>query len=222
MKTNLYCVYLVIFVSLFVSSCASPQKKLARGVVVLDKAYQIVSELKKGGYVIYFEHAKTNPMQRDSAPKNMENCVTQRNLSESGQAQAKLIGDAFVALDIPIYRVYASPYCRSMETAEIAFGDGMNVTKSFDLKGIKYADRYEGERRVNVLINMLSSIPRETDKNTILVSHAENIKKATGYSMSEGDALVVLPMEQEGFKVIAFITSGQWVDIAHTIGVKIN
>jgi len=226
MKTNLYCICLTIFVSLFVSSCSSPQKKLARGAVVLDKAYQIVSELKKGGHVIYIQHAKTNPMERDSAPKNMENCATQRNLSESGKAQAKLIGDAFVALDIPVFRVYASPYCRCMSTAEIAFGDaisdGMSVIKSFDLKGIKYADRHESERRVNVLINMLSTIPRKTDKNTILVSHAENIKKAVGYSMSEGDALVVLPMEQEGFKVIAFITSGQWEDIAHTIGVKIN
>ncbi len=219
MKTNPYCVLLTIIVSLFVGGCASSQQKMVQGVAVLGQADQLINNLKKGGYVIYFQHAKTNPMQRDTQPKNMENCETQRNLSTSGRAQAKSIGDVFTAMNIPVFRVYASPYCRTLNTAKIAFGD---VTKTYDLKGIKYAERQESERRVNVLINMLSSIPREADKNTILVSHAENIEKATGYSLREGDALVVLPLEKDGFKVIALITSGQWEGMARTIGVKLN
>jgi len=222
MKTNLYCVFLIIIVLLFVNGCASPQKKVARGVSVLDQASSLVSNLKKGGYVIYFQHAKTNPMERDSDPRNMENCATQRNLSEGGREQAALIGEAFAAMEIPVSKVYASPYCRSMNTAKIAFGTITRITKSYDLKGIRYADRHESNRRVNVLINMLSSIPRKLNENTILVSHAENIREAAGYEMNEGDALVVLPMEKEGFKVVAFITSTQWENIVETIGIKLN
>ncbi len=222
MKTNLYCVLLILIASFFVGGCASQQKEMVRGVAVLGQADQLVNKLKEGGYVIYFRHAKTNPLERDTQSKNMDDCEIQRKLSGKGRAQARSIGEAFAAMNIPISRVYASPYCRSMNTAKIAFGAVMKVTESYDLKGIRYAERHESERRVNVLINMLSSMPQKTDKNTILVSHAENIEKAAGYSISEGDALVVLPMEKEGFEVVALITAAQWGGMARTIGVKLN
>lgn len=222
MKKNSYCVLFIIIASLFVGGCASQQTEMVRGVAVLGQADQLVSKLKEGGYVIYFQHAKTNPMERDTQSKDLEDCETQRKLSESGRTQARSIGEAFAAMSIPVSRVYASPYCRAMNTAKIAFGAVMKVSKAYDLKGIRYAERRESERRVNVLINMLSSIPQKTDKNTILVSHAENIKKAAGYSMNEGDALVVLPMEKEGFMVVALITAAQWGGMARTIGVRLN
>jgi len=129
------------------------------------------------------------------------------------RVQSKSIGDAFTAMNIPVATIYASPYCRCMDTAKIAFGE---ARKTFDLKGLKSTNRHEIERRVNVLVNMISTTP-PTDKNTVLISHAENIEKAAAYPVNEGDAVVVLPLEEKGFRVIAYITSGQWQDMARTL-----
>ncbi|MCB0154857.1 MAG: histidine phosphatase family protein, partial [Anaerolineae bacterium] len=82
----------------------------------------LLQALQHGGYVIFFRHAATYRSQLDTDQQNLENCATQRNLDETGQAQARAIGAAFAAANIPIGPVLASPYCRTRHTAELAFG----------------------------------------------------------------------------------------------------
>ncbi|MDF3076099.1 MAG: hypothetical protein K0S54_3766, partial [Alphaproteobacteria bacterium] len=61
-------------------------------------------------------------------------CPRQRNLNPLGRAQSALIGDDFKALNIPVGRVIASPFCRCMDTARIAFG---KVTLADEVRGMK-------------------------------------------------------------------------------------
>jgi phosphohistidine phosphatase SixA len=53
---------------------------------------------------------------------NVDDCATQRNLTDRGRDHARAIGAAIRALGVPIGSVPASPLCRTMETAILAFG----------------------------------------------------------------------------------------------------
>ncbi len=78
----------------------------------------VVSELRAGGYVIFFRHATTNPDQVDADAPKLDRCETQRNLSTGGRRMARDIGVAFQTLRIPVRKVVTSPDCRTVDTAE--------------------------------------------------------------------------------------------------------
>src|SRR2546428_3647747 len=83
----------------------------------------LVRALQGGGYVIYFRHAASDQSSPDSPERlDLENCATQRNLSQKGREQAQVIGKAFAALGIKVAAVLSSPYCRCVDTAKLAFG----------------------------------------------------------------------------------------------------
>src|SRR5262245_60622721 len=82
----------------------------------------LLAELRKGGYVIYFRHTSTDFSRDDRLSKADDDCDHQRPLTDKGRAEAREIGAAFRDLKIPVERVLASPRCRTMETAMIAFG----------------------------------------------------------------------------------------------------
>src|SRR6202521_4503095 len=82
----------------------------------------LVAELRKGGYVLYFRHAATDLSQNDSKSLGPTDCANQRNLSPKGREDARPIGRAFHDLGIPVGKVLASPMCRTVETANLIFG----------------------------------------------------------------------------------------------------
>src|SRR6185436_14229064 len=89
----------------------------------------LLAKLRKGGYVIYIRHGHT-PNSSDGATRVIGDCSTQRNLNDQGREDAAQIGRAFTALKIPVGVVEASPYCRTMDTARLAFG---RVQPTWDL-----------------------------------------------------------------------------------------
>src|SRR5438552_9122191 len=80
---------------------------------------ELLSELKKGGYILFIRHPKTNPDQADTDPLNLENVKAQRQLSDEGRQQAKMLGEAFRALKLPIERVVSSKFYRAQEAAKL-------------------------------------------------------------------------------------------------------
>src|SRR5215468_2836190 len=58
--------------------------------------------LRAGGYVIYFRHADTDHSRQDQPPVDLDDCTTQRLLSDKGRANSRAIGEAIRALDVPI------------------------------------------------------------------------------------------------------------------------
>ena len=78
--------------------------------------------LRNGGHVVLLRHAMTTGTVE---PPNfdIEKCATQLNLSERGRQQARKIGALFAARAAPVEKVLASRYCRTLETARLAFDD---------------------------------------------------------------------------------------------------
>ncbi|MDJ0798626.1 MAG: histidine phosphatase family protein [Calothrix sp. MO_167.B12] len=82
----------------------------------------LLQALKQGGHVIYIRHAQTEKDYADQVKADVNNCSTQRVLSEAGWKQAKAIGKAFRKYSIPVGKVISSQYCRAWKTADLAFG----------------------------------------------------------------------------------------------------
>lgn len=77
--------------------------------------------LRRGGVVIAFRHALA-PGSFDPPGFTPGDCATQRNLNDEGRAQARRIGAWFAARGLAPARVRSSPWCRCLDTAQLAFG----------------------------------------------------------------------------------------------------
>ncbi len=93
---------------------------------------------EKKGYVVLLRHAQTDPGTGDPPGFQLDDCATQRNLSQEGREQAVQIGKAFRDRNIPIHKVFSSQYCRCLDAAKLLDLDA--VQPSFMLNSI-FEDR---------------------------------------------------------------------------------
>lgn len=77
--------------------------------------------LRRGGVVLAMRHALA-PGTFDPPGFKLGDCSSQRNLDEAGRAQSRAIGQRLKAAGLVPARVRSSPWCRCLETAELAFG----------------------------------------------------------------------------------------------------
>jgi phosphohistidine phosphatase SixA len=169
----------------------------------------LVSALRQGGLVVYLRHASTETDYADQVAAVMGDCSTQRALSEHGWAEARMIGQSFVRLGIPVGSVISSQYCRAWQTADLAFGHHM---KSADLNfapAETYNDAEIAAMRARVLPH-LSRVPAP-GTNTILVGHDDPFEAATGiYPEPMGVAYVLRPMGEGTFDILGSIAPDAW------------
>ena len=78
-------------------------------------------ELRDGDVLIY-RHALA-PGGGDPPDLRLGDCATQRNLSDAGREQARRIGESLRQrlAGLRVTEVWASPWCRTLETARLAF-----------------------------------------------------------------------------------------------------
>lgn len=186
---------IVIFLSFYFFTIIS----VAQGEQL--SAEMIKQRLKDGGYVVYFRHAATTWMGVDKIEWPREK---QRLLSEQGIEDSKKIGAAFRNLAIPVTEVYASPFARCHDMAEIAFG-GVEVKK--ELLGL-LSDDDGVEIRRNYLRQQLSS--PLNNGNRILISHSSNIREVAGVRLGEGEAVMIEPQGEGGFTVLGVMRVSDW------------
>ena len=198
---RLLAVPLVITVWLLVAaSVAAAQDEPLAGQRLLEA-------LRGGGYVLLFRHAATDLGQSDTDRQNLENCATQRNLSEHGREQSAAIGRAFQRLGLPVGRVLASPYCRTLDTARLAFGA---AEPSADLVSQLSDAGPGGRQRLTDALRALLASPPEPGLNTVLVTHVLNIDDAVRFEIEEGEAIVVRPDGTGGFRIVARVLAEAW------------
>jgi phosphohistidine phosphatase SixA len=171
----------------------------------------LVPELKKGGYVLFIRHPRTNPDQADTDPLNLDNIKAQRQLSDDGRQQARVLGESFRALQIPVEKVISSMFQRAHEGAKLlALGE---ITASIDVSegGLVVSTR-ENQRRANALRQLLSSPPAK-GKNLVVVSHKPNLQDAAGKEfgdLAEGEVVVFRPLGDGKFMAVARVSSETW------------
>jgi phosphohistidine phosphatase SixA len=177
-------------------------------------AVRVAVALQPGGNVVFFRHGKTDMLATDQHPLvDMSDCSKQRNLSPSGIAASKEMGEATKLLNIPIGQVLASPYCRCMDTARHAFG---RVEASQDLLVRRtehgWALDEAGER-----LKKLLSVPPAPGTNTVLVAHIFNVQTTLGLTPEEGEALVFRPDGIGSYQTVGRLTATQWGDLVRDL-----
>ena len=165
---------LVIFISLI-----TPIKS--------DSNKNLINQLEDGGKLIFIRHAYA-PGSGDPNNFNLNDCSTQRNLSEEGKKQAKSIGKFFIKNEIEIDKVLSSEWCRCKETAKIAFKDF--TTKSFlnSFYSSKFAKNRE--KQVKALKKYIKNYKINNNENLVLVTHYVLISEILNYGSSSGEIVV--------------------------------
>jgi phosphohistidine phosphatase SixA len=147
--------------------------------------------LREGEQVVLLRHAFA-PGAAEPARFKIEDCSTQRNLSDRGQQQARKIGALFLARAAPTERVLSSRYCRALETGSIAFRDG--EVEPFEALDLLSTDEKTAAAQNKAVIDEIRAY--SGSGNLILITHQENIKALTDVSAREGEAIIVRPTEQ--------------------------
>ena len=71
--------------------------------------------------MLVIRHTATDYSKLDEEPVDLADCRTQRNLSAQGRAEARAIGQGVRRLKARVGKVLASPFCRTRDTARLAF-----------------------------------------------------------------------------------------------------
>ena len=174
---------LIIFISLTTSIKADLNKNL-------------MNQLLDGNKLIFIRHAYA-PGSGDPDNFNLNDCSTQRNLSEEGRKQAQKIGKFFINNNIKIEKVFSSEWCRCKETAEIAFKN--YYTKNFlnSFYSSKYAKNKT--KQIEELDNYVQQL--KSNQNIVLVTHYVLISEVLNYAPSSGEIVV----SDKNFNIIGSI-----------------
>jgi putative serine protease PepD len=173
-----------------------------------QNAGELLERLRSGGLVVVFRHAATDRADDDDPGVDLADCTTQRNLTDDGRADARSIGAAFRALRIPAGTVWASPYCRARDTAELAFGRARVIDGLERL----YPQRDEvADRRLNRLIR--DHAPAPGDPNLIIAAHGVYPSVlAPGVTLEEGEAAVYAVRGQD-VALLGRVAAGEWAGL---------
>ncbi|HUQ27789.1 MAG TPA: histidine phosphatase family protein [Usitatibacter sp.] len=148
------------------------------------------AQLRRGGNVLLVRHASTESGLGDPARFRIDDCATQRNLSDAGRQEARRIGERLKNERVPIAQVYTSPWCRCRETAMLAFGRAEEWAPLSSVFDMPDRDR-EFSERVAKRIGTYSSRPMKG--NVVMVTHNVNIASLTRLSIAPGEMVVVRP-----------------------------
>ena len=178
---------------------------LGWGLAALAADPALLDELRKGGYVLYLRHASTDFSKDDSRMASFEDCANQRPLTDKGRDEARAIGNHLKRLSIPIDQVYASPFCRTVETAMLAFG---KAQKTQEVRGGPV--RSDDPKRYDALKKLLAA-PPAPGQNNIVSSHGNPFFALFGAPyLAEGEMAVVKPQGSAGFALTARIRLEDW------------
>ena len=165
--------------------------------IVSPQAPELLAMLRGGGYVLYFRHGSTPDYAEAAITDDFADCSRQRTLNSVGRAQAFSIGEAFKVLGIPVGDVIASPYCRCMDTARIAFG---RVQRADEVRS--------GGDAARLRVRLSTSPPPGT--NVMIVGHGSAADLFPGEFLREAEAVVIRPRGEGTFDLVARVRAETW------------
>jgi len=147
--------------------------------------------LREGGKVVLVRHATTVSGIGDPPGFDLSDCSTQRNLSDSGRAESRRLGERLREADVPIGTVRSSAWCRCVDTAELAFSP-IPVEVWPPLNSF-FAGRGDRENQTREALSSLRDLSHHA--NWVWVTHQVNITALTGTSVAMGEVLITRPAD---------------------------
>jgi phosphohistidine phosphatase SixA len=181
----------------------------------------LVTDLRKGGYVIIFRHGATDESQKDVYPLNFSDMKAQRQLSAKGREVAAQIGQAMKKLKIPVGQVITSKLYRAVETGKILSGKDVEVVDALTDSGAGSASAMANPNGANqkagAAVRGLVNTPPKGATNTVLVTHKTNFADAFGKDaadVQEGEAFIYKPERSGEPKLIGRMKATDWTAAA--------
>jgi 8-oxo-(d)GTP phosphatase len=149
------------------------------------------------GHVLIIRHALA-PGTGDPDHFLLDDCATQRNLSDEGRTQARQLGERLRDAGIGPARVYSSRWCRCLDTArELGVGPVIPLPVLDSLFG---KGRKEVTVRTRELRGFLGGLaPGEP---VILVTHQANIRGLLDRPTASGRGMVLRVDARDGIRVV--------------------
>ena len=149
------------------------------------------------GYVVLLRHAKTVSGTGDPPGFELDDCATQRNLSEEGREQAKQIGKEFRERKIPIKKVLSSQYCRCLDTAQLL---NLGTVEPAPMLNSIFEDRSTATQQVEQTRQQIID-HRDNSGVVMMVTHYANIVEISGVAPQEGEIVVTRANQQGDLEV---------------------
>lgn len=165
----------------------------------------LLDTLREGGYILYSRHGEAT-VGMDQPDLNLQYCYTQRNLSDLGRRQAIYYGEVIRTLQIPVvYPVIASPFCRAVETAQLAFGRGYVQVDPFWLDVYNLSRNITQSEQVRTLDTLRSKLEIVPAPGTNQVIIAHGFPDAVGLGqIPDMGTVVIRPLGRgNGFEIIS-------------------
>ncbi len=176
---------------------------LAAGLLVsLAPLPAIAAE--KSSLVLVLRHAIA-PGGGDPPGFDVNDCSTQRNLSQEGRQQSKAIGRALEALDIRPTQIWSSRWCRALDTAKYM---GLGPVQPLPALDSFFADRAKGPAQMQQLRAFL----RELDPKGgpyVMTTHQVVVSALANTWVNSGDGvwLVLSGQDDEPWTIYPAITA---------------
>lgn len=167
---------------------------LLPGIAHADEA--LWELLRAGGQVLVIRHASTEPGVGDPPGFALEDCSTQRNLSEEGRAEARRLGELLRREKVPVERVVSSLWCRCVDTARLAFG---RVDERWAALNNLFGRAANSAAQVGAMRPRIAAYRGQG--NLVLVTHGSTTLALAGVSPQQGEIVVLTPGGPEGFRV---------------------
>ena len=152
-----------------------------------DMETAVWAALKNGDHVALLRHASA-PGTDDPPGFRLDDCSTQRNLSEAGREQARSIGARFREHGIENVVIYSSQWCRCLETAKL-----LDLGKVNRFPGLNSFFR-DGSREAIQTAEVRALIDkRPKGTSLVLVTHQVNITALSGVFPQSGEIVVLRP-----------------------------
>ena len=155
--------------------------------LTFNSVYADWQPAKEGNKIILIRHSIA-PGSGDPSNFNINDCRTQRNLSEEGVKQSKKIGTLFKKNQIKIDQVLSSQWCRCKDTAKYAFKN----YKEFSALNSTFQPPHDknAKKQIKELQDFIQKWDGN-DSNLVLVTHYVIITAITDVVPRSGEIVII-------------------------------
>lgn len=158
----------------------------ATEIASADDAANAWKTLRAGGHIALMRHADAPGGFGDPPGFRVEDCATQRNLSEKGRADAARIGARLKREGIAFEKILSSPWCRCIDTAKLLDLGAVETAATFGNVVVLRDQRETLTAGARALIAKWNG-----PSNLLIVTHGANILALTGVSPASGEIVIV-------------------------------
>jgi phosphohistidine phosphatase SixA len=143
----------------------------------------------RDGAIVLFRHAQA-PGVGDPPGLTLGDCSTQRNLDAGGREHSRRMGQRLKREAVPVGAVWASQWCRTRQTAELA---ALGPVREMPAFNSFFGDRGDEPAQTAAARSLL--LGWRGPGTLVVVTHQVNISALTGQGTASGEGVVLRPQD---------------------------